>query len=94
MILYKYMSLSGAMKAIETSSIGFTHLEDFNDPFECTALGFKAQSNSFTTSKIAQNACRNRFSRGYVVLSLTRQRTKSFDVGSLWRFSSGSCYWN
>ena len=73
MILYKYMSLSGAMKAIETSSIGFTHLEDFNDPFECTALGFKAQSNSFTTSKIAQNACRNRFSRGYVVLSLTRQ---------------------
>lgn len=67
------MSLSGAMKAIETSSIGFTHLEDFNDPFECTAFGFKEQSNSLISSKIAQEAVRNRFSRGYAVLSLTRQ---------------------
>ncbi|MGP9543901.1 DUF2971 domain-containing protein [Psychrobacter sp. AOP7-B1-25] len=77
MILYKYISLSGAKKAIETSSIGFTHLEDFNDPFECTAFGFKEQPRSFISPKIAQNACRNRFSRGYAVLSLTRQPLNS-----------------
>lgn len=71
------MSLTGAKKAIETSSIGFTHLEDFNDPFECTAFGFKEQPRSFISPKIAQNACRNRFSRGYAVLSLTRQPLNS-----------------
>ncbi len=77
MILYKYMSLSGAIKAIETSSIGFTHLEDFNDPFECTSFGFKENSDSKISPQIAQNACRNRFSRGYAVLSLTRQPLNS-----------------
>ena len=77
MILYKYMSLSGAMKAIETSSIGFTHLEDFNDPFECTAFGFKEKPNFMVSPQIAQNACKNRFSRGYAVLSLTRQPLNS-----------------
>lgn len=77
MILYKYMSLSGAMKAIETSSIGFTHLEDFNDPFECTSFGFKENSDFKVSPQIAQNACRNRFSRGYAVLSLTRQPLNS-----------------
>lgn len=77
MILYKYMSLSGAIKAIEMSSIGFTRLDDFNDPFECTSFGFKERLDSKISPQIAQNACRNRFSRGYVVLSLTRQPLNS-----------------
>lgn len=77
MILYKYMSLAGAIKAIETSSIGFTHLEDFNDPFEGTSYGFKENSKSVLTPAIAKNACFNRFSRNYGVLSLTRQPLNS-----------------
>lgn len=77
MILYKYMSLAGAIKAIETSSIGFTHLEDFNDPFEGTSYGFKENTNSLITTAVAKNACFNKFSRNYGVLSLTRQPLNS-----------------
>lgn len=73
MILYKYMSLLAATQVIKTSSVGFTHLEDFNDPFEATSFGFKNETDSIVTSQIAQTACKNRFSRGYAVLSLTRQ---------------------
>ena len=39
MILYKYMSFDDALLTLENSTIAFSHLEDFNDPFECTALG-------------------------------------------------------
>ncbi|WP_249325241.1 DUF2971 domain-containing protein [Vreelandella boliviensis] len=73
MILYKYMSLEAACKVIDSLSIGFSCLEDLNDPFECTAFGFKDNGESHITARIATNACRNRFSRNYGLLSLTRQ---------------------
>lgn len=73
MILYKYMSFGAARKVIETMSLGFSCIEDLNDPFECTAFGFKDNDESAVSAKIATGACRNRFSRKYGVLSLTRQ---------------------
>ena len=73
MILYKYMSLRAAREVIDTQSLGFSCLEDLNDPFECTAFGFKDSSDSSVSVGIATDACRNRFSRKYGVLSLTRQ---------------------
>jgi len=73
LILYKYMSFKAAISVIENSSLGFSCLEDLNDPFECTAFGFEEDSDSSVTATVATNACKNRFSRNYVVLSLTRQ---------------------
>lgn len=73
MILYKYMSLGAAIKVIENFSIGFTCLEDLNNPFECTSFGFEEIDTSPITASIATHACKNRFSRKYGVLSLTRQ---------------------
>ncbi|MAN52040.1 MULTISPECIES: DUF2971 domain-containing protein [unclassified Marinimicrobium] len=72
MILYKYMSFNAARKVIDSLSIGFSCLEDLNDPFECTAFGFRDGDDSIS-AKTATDACRNRFSRKYGVLSLTRQ---------------------
>ncbi|UUS60316.1 MULTISPECIES: hypothetical protein [unclassified Acinetobacter] len=40
MILYKYVSFEAALTILKTKSLGFSHLEDFNDPFECTGFGF------------------------------------------------------
>ncbi len=77
MILYKYMSFEAARKVLDASSIGFSCLEDFNDPFECTAFGFKDDNESIVTARISTNACKNRFSRNYGVLSLTRQPLNS-----------------
>ena len=34
MILYKYVSFEAGLKILETITLGFSHLEDFNDPFE------------------------------------------------------------
>lgn len=67
------MSFKAALSVIENSSLGFSCLEDLNDPFECTAFGFEEGSDSFVTAKMATHACKNRFSRNYGVLSLTRQ---------------------
>ena len=66
------MSFGAARKVIDTLSLGFSCLEDLNDPFECTAFGFKDSDESIS-AKTATGACRNRFSRKYGVLSLTRQ---------------------
>lgn len=71
------MSFEAAMSVIDNLSIGFSCLEDLNDPFECTAFGFKDDENSSLTAKIAATACKNRFSRKYGVLSLTRQPLNS-----------------
>lgn len=69
MILYKYVSFEAGLKILETGALGFSHLEDFNDPFEATALGLTESDISQT---VRFRACRNRLSRKYVVLSLTR----------------------
>ena len=34
MLLYKYVSLEALRKILETNSLGFTRLSDFNDPFD------------------------------------------------------------
>lgn len=69
MILYKYVGFEAGLKILETNSIGFSHLEDFNDPFECTGFGFYDVD---VPIEVLINAFRNRFSRKYAILSLTR----------------------
>jgi hypothetical protein len=71
------MSFEAAKAVIDNTSIGFSCLEDLNDPFECTAFGFLDDDGSKVTAKLATNACKNRFSRNYGVLSLTRQPLNS-----------------
>lgn len=77
MILYKYMSFDAAQQVMKNRSIGFSCLEDLNDPFECFAFGFEDQPHSSVTASVAANACKNRFSRKYAVLSMTRQPLNS-----------------
>ncbi|WP_086480303.1 DUF2971 domain-containing protein [Oceanospirillum sanctuarii] len=76
MILYKYMSFQAARMVIENSSLGFSCLEDLNDPFECTSFGFE-EGCGLLSAGIATGACKNRFSRNYGVLSLTRRPLNS-----------------
>ena len=71
------MSFETAKAVIDNQSIGFSCLEDLNDPFECTAFGFSDDDESKITANLATNACKNRFSRKYGVLSLTRQPLNS-----------------
>ncbi|WP_180190030.1 hypothetical protein [Acinetobacter sp. YH01009] len=49
---------------LKTKSLGFSNLEDFNDPFECTGFGF--YDLDIPTS-LAIEAFRNQFSRKYVI---------------------------
>lgn len=69
MILYKYVGFDAGIQILETNSLGFSHLEDFNDPFECTGFGFYDLDVPIS---VAVSAFRNRFSRKYAILSLTR----------------------
>lgn len=69
MILYKYVGFEAGLKILETNSLGFSNLEDLNDPFECTGFGFY---NLDVPVSVAINAFRFNFSRKYAVLSLTR----------------------
>jgi len=74
MILYKYVSFTSAQKIIETSTLGFSCLEDVNDPFEGRALKFKRnKETSKMPDSVIIGAVRNRLSRNYGILSLTRQ---------------------
>lgn len=70
MILYKYVSLGSAIEIIKNRSLGFTCLEDLNDPFEGTNFGFSDLGD--VPPKCATRAFKNNFSRRYAVLSLTR----------------------
>lgn len=69
MILYKYVSFEAALTILETKSLGFSHLEDFNDPFEATALGLVDED---VPVSVQSGAIKNRLSRKYAILSLTR----------------------
>ena len=40
MLLYKYVSLKALRKILETNSLGFTRLPDFNDPFDISITPF------------------------------------------------------
>ncbi|MEP4098937.1 DUF2971 domain-containing protein, partial [Paraglaciecola sp.] len=75
MILYKYMSFKSACSVLNSSSIGFSCLEDLNDPFEGTAICLEESDD--LSSKLQKNAYRNRLSRNYGVLSLTRNPLNS-----------------
>jgi len=64
------MSFNSANSVIDNCSIGFSCLEDLNDPFECAALCFEESDE--LSSRLQFGAHRNRLSRKYGVLSLTR----------------------
>ncbi|GGI99365.1 hypothetical protein GCM10007978_41450 [Shewanella hanedai] len=70
MILYKYMSFSSARAVIDNNSIGFSCLEDLNDPFESAALCFEKSDELPNNSQYGPH--RSRLSQMYGVLSLTR----------------------
>ena len=70
MILYKYMSFLSAAQAIKNSTIGFSCIEDLNDPFEGAALCF--EDSEEVPSSLQRSASFNRLSRKFGVLSLTR----------------------
>ncbi|MCJ8321942.1 MAG: DUF2971 domain-containing protein [Colwellia sp.] len=70
MILYKYVSFKTAESIIKTSTIGFSCLEDLNDPFEGTSVSFEDQDE--IPANVVANAVRNRMSRNFGILSLTR----------------------
>ncbi|SEM02934.1 DUF2971 domain-containing protein [Acinetobacter sp. DSM 11652] len=69
MILYKYVGFEAGLKILETNTLGFSHLEDFNDPFEATALALVEDNVPIS---VQTGAIRNRLSRKYAILSLTR----------------------
>ncbi|MEB6481222.1 DUF2971 domain-containing protein [Acinetobacter vivianii] len=69
MILYKYVRFDDAIRILEEQTLAFSHLEDFNDPFECTGSGLYGLDVPLS---VATNAFRNRFSRKYIILCLTR----------------------
>lgn len=75
MILYKYMSFNSAKAVIENGSIGFSSLEDLNDPFEGAALCFEGSDK--LSDNLQFSAHSNRLSRKYGVLSLTRNPLNS-----------------
>jgi hypothetical protein len=75
MLLYKYVSFSSAIKIINGNAIGFTCLEDLNDPFEGTNFGFSALGS--ITPQSATTVFKNNFSRKYALLSLTRNPLNS-----------------
>jgi hypothetical protein len=75
MMLYKYMSFNSAMIMLNKLSLGFTGLEDLNDPFEGTNFGFSNAGN--ITSRNAVRVFKGHFSRKYAVSSLTRNPLNS-----------------
>ncbi|WP_298940914.1 DUF2971 domain-containing protein [uncultured Psychromonas sp.] len=75
MILYKYVSFNSAVNIIKGKSLGFTCLEDLNDPFEGTNFGFSSLGD--VTPRAATRGFKNHFSHNYAVLSLTRNPLNS-----------------
>ena len=63
------MDFDDALLTLENSTVVFSYLEDFNDPFECTGFGFYDLD---VPMPVAIHAFRNNFSRKYAILSLTR----------------------
>ena len=64
------MSFDDALLTLENSTIAFSHLEDFNDPFECTALGLYDHIISTNNSN---NVIQQKFSRKYIISCFTKQ---------------------
>ncbi|CAH1550074.1 DUF2971 domain-containing protein [Vibrio rotiferianus] len=75
MILYKYMSFNSALIMLNKLSLGFTGLDDLNDPFEGTNFGFSDSGD--IPPKTEVRGFKNHFSRKYAVLSLTRNPLNS-----------------
>lgn len=64
------MSFCAAQAVISNSSIGFSRLDDLNDPFEGRAIFFEDEGAVSGRSK--SGAHYNRMSRNYALLSMTR----------------------
>jgi hypothetical protein len=69
------MSFNSAIMMLENLSLGFTGLEDLNDPFEGTNFGFSDKGS--ITPRNAVRVFKGHFSRHYAVLSLTRNPLNS-----------------
>ncbi|WP_258186002.1 DUF2971 domain-containing protein [Vibrio splendidus] len=75
MMLYKYMYFNSAVLMLKNLSLGFTGLEDLNDPFEGTNFGFSATGS--ISPRNAVRVFKGHFSRKYAVSSLTRNPLNS-----------------
>ncbi|MCU8159373.1 DUF2971 domain-containing protein, partial [Vibrio vulnificus] len=75
MILYKYMSFNSALIMLNKLSLGFTGLDDLNDPFEGTNFGFSESGD--IPPRTAVRGFKNHFSRKYAISSLTRNPLNS-----------------
>ena len=70
MILYKYVGFDDALLTLENSTVAFSHLEDFNDPFECTTLGLY---DHVISKKNSNDVIQQKFSRKYIISCFTKQ---------------------
>lgn len=70
MILYKYMSFDDALLTLNNRTLAFSHLEDFNDPFECTTLGLY---DHVISKRNSNEVLQQKFSRKYLITCLTKQ---------------------
>ncbi|MCK7608145.1 hypothetical protein M0D70_01670 [Acinetobacter portensis] len=59
MVLYKYVGFEAGLKILKTNTLGFSHLEDFNDPFEATALALVEDNFLFLyKQELSEIGCR------------------------------------
>lgn len=72
MVLYKYVGFEAGLKILETNTLGFSHLEDFNDPFELSAL-----MGGLGTLNYFHSVMRTGISKKYVILCLTKKPLNS-----------------
>ncbi len=70
MILYKYVSFDDALLTLNNRTLAFSHLEDFNDPFECTTLGLY---DHVISKRNSNEVLQQKFSRKYLITCLTKQ---------------------
>ena len=65
MILYKYMSFDDALLTLNNRTLAFSHLEDFNDPFECITLGLY---DHVISKRNSNEVLQQKFSRKYLYM--------------------------
>lgn len=68
------MSFDDALLTLENGTIAFSHLEDFNDPFECTTLGL---FDHVISKRNSNNVIQEKFSRKYLITCFTKQPLNS-----------------
>ncbi|MDN5543513.1 MAG: DUF2971 domain-containing protein, partial [Acinetobacter sp.] len=63
-----------AILTLQDKTLVFSHLEDFNDPFECTTLGLYEHPISINNSNFV---IQQKFSRNFLISCLTKQPLNS-----------------